>query len=282
MRSSTLFALDLVNLNVRCHCECNGFLELMCLFTRKGFFLLMSKPQISAARLNYAQLKEQEQLNRERQRQEEFKNEKQQNLIQRQKAQYGHVTSHGYGSENTPAPSRQCKEAGDDVEIRVFVRECDPDAQAFRFLESSVAPLINRTGDVAGAKPVLHGRRASANADERQQAPQQPLGEVPKYLVKRKAQMEAEKEAIRSEIERQREQSQYPPGHRPVSEEERTAILDKLSQRRKELEQELGRLPMRFDTMALRQKRQQIEGEMAEVEAAHQKFSVKKQLFVPI
>ncbi len=80
----------------------------------------------------------------------------------------------------------------------------------------------------------------------------------------------------------QAEQAKYPPGHRPVSEEERAAILSKLAVRRRELEADLGRLPMRFDTQAVRLRQKQIEGELQEVEEAERKFSVKKQLFVPI
>ncbi|CUG62275.1 calmodulin-binding protein, putative [Bodo saltans] len=250
------------------------------------------QPNISAARLNHAQIKEQEQLNKERVRNDEFKQERQNALVQRQRAQFDHVTSHGYG---TKAPPKQNDATPvDDVEIRVFVRECDPDAQAFSFFESQAtpaqqpaaqAPRSGRAQPAPGA--VLFGRRASAEERRAPQPQSRELagptrGEVPAYLVKRKAEMQNEKQMIVAEMERQKELAQYPPGHRPVSEEERRAILDKLSQRKKELENEIGHLPMRFDTIALRQKRQQLETEMAEVEAAQQKFSVKKQLFVPI
>lgn len=251
---------------------------------QKPFVARQSNVVNSAARQNYAQIKEQEQLNRERKRQEEFAAEKQQNVVQRHRAQYEHVTSHGYGT----AQQTQQAAGGDDVEIRVFVRECDPDRQIFSFMESDAAPPTSQqprdaAPTAAGqSKPVLYGRRATNSAEKRESPALSSRGEVPQYLMKRKAEMEAEKEAIRAEVERQKELSQYPPGHRPVGEEERAAILAKLAARKKELEMELGRLPMRFDTMALRQKRQQIEGEMAEIEAATQKFSVKKQLFVPI
>lgn len=248
------------------------------------------QPNISAARLNYAQIKEQEQLNKERVRNEEYKQERQQALVQRQRSQFDHVTSHGYGTTAAQKPTIQ-KASNDDVEIRVFVRECDPDAQVFSFFESQAQPNAQappaqpRVSGRAQPAPgtVMFGRRASAErAQQPQSRDQAARGEVPAYLVKRKAEMQNEKDMIVAEMERQKELAQYPPGHRPVSEEERRAILDKLAQRKKELENEIGHLPMRFDTMALRQKRQQLESEMAEVEAAQQKFSVKKQLFVPI
>jgi hypothetical protein len=247
------------------------------------------QPNISAARLNHAQIKEQEQLNKERVRNDEYKQERQQALVQRQRAQFDHITSHGYG---TKAPVKQGGDAppGDDVEIRVFVRECDPDAQAFSFFESQAAPAAQPAPRSGRAQPapgaVLFGRRASAEERRAPQSREQPAapnrGEIPAYLLKRKAEMQSEKQTILAEMERQKELAQYPPGHRPVSEEERRAILEKLAQRKKELENEVGHLPMRFDTMALRQKRQQLESEMSEVEAAQQKFSVKKQLYVPI
>lgn len=244
--------------------------------------------QSNAARLNYAQIKEQEQLNKQRLQNEEFKTDQKQALIQRQRAQYDHVTSNGYGVAGSKQPQAQ---GTDDVEIRVFVRECDPDAQTFAFRESEVCTPLTK-GPAADAAPrgqpgaVRFGRRASA---EDRRKPQEPTaerstarGEVPAYLLKRKNEMQSEKDAIQAEIARQQEVSQYPPGHRPVTEPERVAILEKLAQRKKELENEIGRLPMRFDTMAVKQKRQQLEAEMAEVESAQQKFSVKKQLFVPI
>lgn len=248
---------------------------------------MQQRPNVnSAARLNYAQLKEQEQINKERMRQEEFKAEKQQQLIQKQRSQYEHVQSHGYGPGSNPQAAPR-NGPQDDVEIKVFIRECDPDAQAFRVMESQALGGKAQLNATPEKPPVLFGRRASANGEQQRgsqpsSAASSSRGEVPKYLVKRKAEMEAEKDAIRAEMERQKEVAQYPPGHRPVSEAERAAILDKLAARRKELEGELGKLPMRFDTNALKLKRQQIETEMAEVEAAQQKFSVKKQLFVPI
>ncbi len=221
------------------------------------------------ARLNYQQIKEQEAINQERERQQQFEQEKHRNLVARQRQSYDHVASAGYGTKAVAPRS-------DDVEIKVFVRECDPDAKMFRMMESDVAPPPQEVD----ARPVLFGRRAHDTPSSAQSKAAR--GEVPKYLQKRKAEMEAEKEAIRTEVERQKEISQYPPGHRPVTNEERAAILDKLSLRRKELEAELGKLPMRFDTQAIKQKRAQIEGEMNEIEAAERKFSVKKQLFVPI
>jgi hypothetical protein len=225
------------------------------------------------ARQNYQQIKEQEAINQERERQQHFEQEKHRNLVARQKQSYDHVASNGYGT-------KAVQPKGDDVEIKVFVRECDPDARMFRMMESDVA-LPPQEVDT---RPIFFGRRASAQAhgDPASAQSKGARGEVPKYLQKRKAEMEAEKVAVREEVERQKELSQYPPGHRPVTDEERAAILDKLSVRKKELEAELGRLPMRFDTQAVKNKRAQIEGEMNEIDAAERKFSVKKQLFVPI
>lgn len=254
------------------------------------------QPNISAARLNYAQIKEQEQLNKERLRNEEYKQERHEALVQRQRAQFGHVQSHGYGPKGAPKQGEQRQAPPvDDVEIRVFVRECDPDSQAFAFFESQATPASAqpppRSGPRSQPGTVLFGRRAPS-AEERRSSQQHQQhheqsalpnrGEVPAYLLKRKAEMQHEKNVVMAEMERQKELAQYPPGHRPVSEEERKAILDKLAQRKKELENEIGHLPMRFDTVSLRQKRQHLESEMAEVEAAQQKFNVKKQLFVPI
>lgn len=229
------------------------------------------------ARMNYQQLKEQEQINKERVRQEEFATEQKRKLIEQQKSQYRHVQSHGYGSSQAPSSGRPTKTAANepsDVEIKVFIRECDNDGVSFSISESQA--LENSPGRVqdAGGLPPSNSTSGPPNTAK--------LGKIPQYLTKRKAEMEAEKAAIRDEVHRQQELAKYPPGHRPVTEEERGAILSRLAARKRELEVELGKLPMRFDTQALRVKKNAIETEMAEVEAAERKFSVKKQLFVPI
>lgn len=277
------------------------------------------QPQTSANRMNQLQLREQQQLNRERRREEEFQQEQQNQLIARQRSKYEHVSSHGYGPGGAhvvgnPSSGRGGGGGGDDVEIKVTVRSCDNDGHTYAFYESEALHALGQQqqqqkgggGGAArrpsgtnsassnhaqqnggGAGQVLFGRRAgqtppSSASAQQPQAQGHAFGAVPKYLVDRKAQMKAEKDAIDEELARQKVESQYPPGHRPVGEDERQAILSTLAQRKKELEMELGKLPMRFDTQALKQKRQQIESEMAEVEAAQQKFSVKKQLYVPI
>lgn len=186
----------------------------------------------------------------------------------------------------------------DDVEIQVFVRECETDGHSFMVRESALANIGARGQQqqqqhqpaYQQQAPPRGGGATSASRPLAPSAANQPSatpsatkkGEVPMYLRQRKAEMEAEKEEAVRIAEIQREQSKYPPGHRPVTEEERMATLTSLAERKKQLEGDLGRLPMRFDTQAVRNRQKQIEQELAEVEEATKKFSAKKQLFVPI
>jgi len=146
-------------------------------------------------------------------------------------------------------------------------------------------PTSGRAPPAAGSAAVglrQQQQQANANRPASTSSNVNARGQVPDYLLQRKAELQAEKDEARRIADIRAEQSKYPPGHRPVSEEERGEILAKLESRKKELEGEIGRLPMRFDTQAIRQRRGQIEAELLEVEAAQRKFSVKKQLYVPI
>lgn len=272
-------------------------------------------------RINAQQIKEQEAINRERRRQDEHAEEKRRQLVERQRAQYAHVPSQyavggGDGAAQQQYPPSFANGARgaapqDDVEITVFVRECDPDAHSFTLKESvfamggghnppspqrgsayaiannqaTAAPTYRttalRVARPAAGQPLLP-LRSSNSAPVDHKAAAATRGEVPLYLRQRKAELDAEKaEAIRL-ADIQREQSRYPPGHRPLPEEERTVILTRLAERKKNLEGALGRLPMRFDTQAVRNRQREIEAEIAEVEEAERKFSVKRQIFVPI
>ncbi|PBJ74705.1 hypothetical protein BCY84_12022 [Trypanosoma cruzi cruzi] len=231
----------------------------------------------NAARQNYLQIREQQQLNRERAREAEVEERRAQELIQRQKARYNHVSSHGYG---------QLRGRGDDVEIKVFIRECEKGrAQEFSFMESDALRRRGDTKQPLKPQPEQLLPRVPVQP-KKEQAPVSavnvPRGVVPKYIIQRKAELAAEKVAVLREMERQKEIAKYPPGHRPVTEEERKETLAKLATRRKELEYELHKIPIRYDTQSIKARRNRIESELKEIDESERKFSAAKQLFVPI
>ncbi|EPY23010.1 hypothetical protein STCU_07948 [Strigomonas culicis] len=94
--------------------------------------------------------------------------------------------------------------------------------------------------------------------------------------------MAAEKEAVRDAAARKEEEARIPPGHRLVSEEEKAATLVRLEERKKELETELGKIPIRFDTVSIQNKRKAIETELQQIEAAKLKHQTKKPLYLPL
>ncbi|EKF32371.1 hypothetical protein MOQ_003777 [Trypanosoma cruzi marinkellei] len=231
----------------------------------------------NAARQNYLQIREQQQLNRERAREAEVEERRAQELIQRQKARYNHVSSHGYG---------QLRGGGDDVEIKVFIRECEKGrAQEFSFMESDALRRRGDTKQPPKPQPEQLFPRIPVQPKKEQvpvSAVNVPRGVVPKYILQRKAELAAEKVAVLREMERQKEIAKYPPGHRPVTEEERKETLAKLASRRKELEYELHKIPIRYDTQSIKARRNRIESELKEIDESERKFSAAKQLFVPI
>ncbi|KAG8344660.1 putative Calmodulin binding [Trypanosoma vivax] len=242
----------------------------------------------SAARLNYLQIKEQQQLNRERVREAALEEKRANDIVQRQKAQYSHVQSHGYGKQESRSG---------DVEVKVFIRECDGEhARFYSFMESeamrgnvatehkSESHPRNHDAQRLPSVPIRQRKQIVAHAKSSNTAGSLDAqrGIVPKYLLQRKAELAAEKEAIQREAQRQQELAMYPPGHRPLTEEERKETLAKLNARRRELEVELHKIPIRYDTCSIKERRAKIESELSEIEVAERKFSSTKQLFVPI
>jgi hypothetical protein len=61
-----------------------------------------------------------------------------------------------------------------------------------------------------------------------------------------------------------------------LSEEERLITLDGLLQKKKDLENELFKMPISLRTMSMRNKKAEIENKLNDVEAAINQFSKKK------
>lgn len=291
----------------------------------------------NAARLNRMQIREQEALNRQRRLQDDAAARREEEAIRRTQAQYDHVASHGYGRNSLAGSStataggaggaasssavaagasgattgggrRRSLNAnvahGDNVQIRVYVRECDEDAEeVFTYKENGgpATTVANSAGARAATNAAIGGGvgrrtcggehsstgpscrpgglRSTTKADELV-APNR--ARVPRYLQQRKAEMAAEKAAVAAEVERQRQLSQIPPGHRRVSEEEKADTLRQLAERQQELETQLAKIPIRFDTQSIQQRRRAIEEELRELEAKRNKYSTKNPLYVPL
>lgn len=254
-----------------------------------------SSTRVNHFKLNHQQVKEQEALNRERVRQDEYEKERMARVQQAQKSKYNHVqpTVNRQGQVAQAPANERGGSNSDDVEITVFVRECDENAHMFRIMESaakqSSSPARGPGGAGSGgvgARPPLGNnsnvRSASSAPKFGGAEPPAQRGTVPEYLRQRKAEAAAEKALVERQRQEDAERSKWPPGHRPMLEEERLELLARLEKRKKELEYDLVRIPVRIDTLAVQRRRQQIETEMSEVETAITKFSVKKQLFVPL
>jgi hypothetical protein len=255
-----------------------------------------SAPPLSHAKLNMMQLKEQQAINRERKRQEEFEEQKKYQHAQSKRERFSHVPSHlnrDYQIRSQlEVPSLHGPQ--DDVEIKVYIRECEPDVQMFSQFESDgprsppkdVTPTRHRVSQMHTTRPqsensVHNVQRNPAVPPKAVQAGAGNYGAVPRYLQERKAEMQAEKEYLKRQAEEAHERAKYPAGMRPVTSEERSVMLEQIQNRKRELEVDLGRIPIRFDTLASRERRKQIETELLEVEAAEKKFSGTKQILVP-
>ncbi|CAJ1985611.1 Calmodulin binding protein [Leishmania donovani] len=277
----------------------------------------------NAAQLNRMQIREQEALNRQRRMQDDAVARREEEELRRTKAQYDHVSSHGYGraGSGAAAPSGS-RGASDEVQIRVYVRECDEEAsRSFSYREDTAANSTSHTGPRSGASAstsaASHVARRGVNgalppigSSGRLGPPRAPgaraasgggggtsdisggaascgvvapnRARVPRYLQQRKAELAAEKEAIAAEAEKQRQLSLIPAGQRRVSEEEKADTLRQLDERQQELEGQLARIPIRFDTQSIQQRRRAIEEELRQIETTRNKYNTKGTLFMPL
>lgn len=268
----------------------------------------------NAAQLNRMQLREQEALNRQRRLQDDAVVRREADELRRTKAQYDHVSSHGYGRAGSGAAApRGSRDTSDGVQIRVYVHECDEVAsQSFCYREGTAASAISNSGPRSGApastsadshvaRRGVNGALLPIGSSGRLGSPCAPGGStasgggggtsdiagggasmvapnrarVPRYLQQRKAELAAEKEAIAAEAERQRQLSLIPAGQRRVSEEEKADTLRRLDERQQELEGQLARIPIRFDTQSIQQRRRAIEEELRQIETTRNKYSTK-------
>lgn len=256
-----------------------------------------NKMPINAARLNALQIREQQHLNRERRAQQESEEQRKEQRQAAMRSKYNHVPSHI--AALSPAKGKADNTVNDDVQINVYVRECDGDqAQMFSFMENQeLTGTSSRPAPRQGSEATTHkmqGKvpaavahrmptgKATAGASSAAVPPAAKRGKVPLYLQQRKAELQAEKQLIEDQLERRKELAKVPYGHRVVTEEEKLSTLQRLEDRRKELESQLHRIPIRFDTLSIRNRRRSIEGELAEIEEAKVKYATKKPLYVPI
>lgn len=102
-------------------------------------------------------------------------------------------------------------------------------------------------------------------------------GKVPNYIKK----YELEREIKKEEIKRQEEAAKYPKGTKLLSEEERLSTLNGLIENKKELTNQLEKMPITTRTNSIRIRKEELFRKLEEIEKAIDMFS-KKQVFVKI
>ena len=102
-------------------------------------------------------------------------------------------------------------------------------------------------------------------------------GKVPAYIKK----YELEREIKNEEIKRQEEASKYPKGTKLLSEEERLNTLNGLIQNKKELTNQLEKMPITTRTNAVRIRKEELIKKLEEIEKAIDMFS-RKHVFVKL
>lgn len=100
-------------------------------------------------------------------------------------------------------------------------------------------------------------------------------GKVPAYIKEYKLEEERRKEMIKQ----QKEESKWPKGTRLLSEEERVKILNDLIKTKNNLENIYEKMPLTNRSMLVREKREEIENKMKEIEKSIEMFS-RKRVFV--
>jgi uncharacterized protein YlxW (UPF0749 family) len=85
---------------------------------------------------------------------------------------------------------------------------------------------------------------------------------------------------LRKHVEDRAAEKKCPPGTMLMPEEDKKEAIRALESRQKECEDALNRLPMRFDTVSIQKRRQELENEIQDIQASIKKFS-RKEVFVP-
>ena len=102
-------------------------------------------------------------------------------------------------------------------------------------------------------------------------------GKVPSYIKK----YELEREIKNEEIKRQEEASKYPKGTKLLTEEERLNTLNGLIRNKKELTNQLEKMPITTRTNSVRIRKEELIKKLEEIEKAIDMFS-RKQVFIKI
>ena len=102
-------------------------------------------------------------------------------------------------------------------------------------------------------------------------------GKVPSYIKK----YELEREIKNEEIKRQEEAAKYPKGTKLLSDEERINTLNGLMKNKKELTNQLEKMPITTRTNSIRIRKEELIKKLEEIEKAIDMFS-RKQVFVKI
>lgn len=97
-------------------------------------------------------------------------------------------------------------------------------------------------------------------------------GEVPEYLRQRKAQLQAEKDMLVAQERARKAQDEIGVGMVKLTEAQKTMVLDRLNEREEALKDELTRMPLRFDTLRMQTRKNEIADELEAIEKTRPRF----------
>ena len=100
---------------------------------------------------------------------------------------------------------------------------------------------------------------------------------VPEYIKK----YELERKIKKEEIKRQEEAAKYPKGTKLLSEEERISTLNGLIENKKEITNQLEKMPITTRTNSIRIRKEELCKKLEEIEKAIDMFS-RKQVFIKV
>eukprot|EP00759_Apiculatamorpha_spiralis_P040300 PhF_6_TR38921/c0_g1_i1/m.58219 len=259
-------------------------------------------------RQNMQQIREAQQINRERLRQNDYQENKTAAVRQALKEKMGVQNVRSVVDTRAPVAlqDRRLPPTGanvDNATIEVFVHECDPDRRNYFSYDEGecVKGLVGGGGDPYGNMPPMPSTAGGKKQPLRPlpNAPPKPktapttdnagggassglnnvlphkAGHVPDYLTKRKNELQAIKDEIVRVAREEAEKAKYPPGKRPLTDEEQAQILEALNVKKADLEARLSKIPMRFDNPSVQKRRKETEDEISQVEADMRKYSRK-------
>ncbi|XP_015922267.1 enkurin domain-containing protein 1 isoform X2 [Parasteatoda tepidariorum] len=167
-------------------------------------------------------------------------------------------------------PSSPCLSSKSEIHEKLQTSKSLP---RLNQIEESERIIKSRESNLWGTRKPISFSNTSKEIELKPKVRHQ-MGQIPQYLTKRKKEWEIERERQQKILE----DSSIPTGYTLLPDDERVETLELLKKNQEELIRILAALPVRNDTMRLRNQKEELERQLAKAEEGIKIFSRPKVL----